>query len=63
VVPVLLADMDDPESTLHAKRELTPAGQKGSELSGGQQVRKRTSFAMPFYTKNDHFAKTGSGQT
>jgi hypothetical protein len=20
-------------------------------------------FAMPFYTKNDHFTKTGSGQT
>ncbi len=32
-------DMDDPESTLHAMRELTSAGQKGSELSGGQQAR------------------------
>jgi ABC-type multidrug transport system ATPase subunit len=31
--------MDDPESTLHAKRELTSAGQNGSELSGGQQAR------------------------
>ena len=30
------------------------------------QVRKRISsisFAMPFYTQNDHFTKTGSGQT
>ena len=27
------------------------------------QVRKRASFAMPFYTKNDRFTKTGSGQT
>jgi hypothetical protein len=27
------------------------------------EVRKRISFAMPFYTKNDHFTKTGSGQT
>ena len=35
----LSLDMDDPESTLHAKRELTAAGQKGSELSGGQQAR------------------------
>ena len=35
----LSLDMDDPESTLHAKRELTPAGQKGNELSGGQQAR------------------------
>lgn len=35
----LSLDMDDPESTLHAKRELTSAGQKGSELSGGQQAR------------------------
>ena len=35
----LSLDMDDPESTLHAKREHTPAGQKGSELSGGQQAR------------------------
>ncbi len=35
----LCLDMDDPESTLHAKRELTSAGQKGSELSGGQQAR------------------------
>jgi hypothetical protein len=26
------------------------------------EVRKRISFA-PFYTKSDHFAKTGSGQT
>jgi hypothetical protein len=26
------------------------------------QVRKRTSFA-PFYTKNDHLTKTGSGHT
>ena len=32
-------DMDDPESTLHTKRELTSAGQNGSELSGGQQAR------------------------
>lgn len=35
----LSLDMDDKESTLHAKRELTSAGQKGSELSGGQQAR------------------------
>lgn len=35
----LTLDMDDPESTLHAKRELTSAGQNGSELSGGQQAR------------------------
>jgi ABC-type multidrug transport system fused ATPase/permease subunit len=35
----LSLDMDDPESTLHAKRELTSAGQNGSELSGGQQAR------------------------
>ena len=35
----LSLDMDDPESTLHAKRELTSAGQSGSELSGGQQAR------------------------
>ena len=35
----LSLDMDDPESTLHAKREETAAGQNGSELSGGQQAR------------------------
>ena len=35
----LSMDMDDPDSTLHAKRELTGAGQNGSELSGGQQAR------------------------
>jgi hypothetical protein len=38
-----------------------------SDLSEGVrasafEVRKRISFA-PFYTKSDHFAKTGSGQT
>jgi hypothetical protein len=27
------------------------------------KVRKRISFAMPFYTQNDQFTKTGSGQT
>jgi ABC-type transport system involved in cytochrome bd biosynthesis fused ATPase/permease subunit len=35
----LALDMDDAESTLHAKREQTPCGAKGSELSGGQQAR------------------------
>jgi hypothetical protein len=25
--------------------------------------KKRTLFAMPFYTENDHFTKTRSGQT
>jgi len=25
--------------------------------------KKTRLFALPFYTKNDHFAKTGSGQT
>ena len=27
------------------------------------EVRQHMSFAMPFYTKNDNFTKTGSGQT
>jgi hypothetical protein len=31
-------------------------------LKDDQQVRKRKSFA-PFYTKTDHFTKTGSGRT
>jgi ABC-type multidrug transport system ATPase subunit len=35
----LSLDMDDSESTLHAKRELTRAGQGGSSLSGGQRAR------------------------
>ena len=43
----LSMDMDDPESTLHAKRELTGAGQNGSELSGGQQA--RVALARCFY--------------
>lgn len=43
----LRMDMDDPESTLHAKRELTGAGQNGSELSGGQQA--RVALARCFY--------------
>jgi hypothetical protein len=30
--------------------------------AGGGEVRKTLSFE-PFYTKNDQFAKTGSGQT
>jgi hypothetical protein len=41
-----------PDPRCHAKPE-------GSTI---WQVRKRRSFA-PFYTKTDHFTKTGSGQT
>jgi hypothetical protein len=29
---------------------------------GSEQVRETPLFS-PFYTKNDHFTKTGSGQT
>ena len=43
----LSMDMDDSESTLHAKREMTSAGQNGSELSGGQQA--RVALARCFY--------------
>jgi ABC-type multidrug transport system fused ATPase/permease subunit len=43
----LSMDMDDSESTLHAKREMTKAGQNGSELSGGQQA--RVALARCFY--------------
>jgi len=39
VSSTLSMDMDDPESTLHEKREQTGCGQGGSELSGGQQAR------------------------
>ena len=39
VASTLASDFEDPESTLHAKRELTGCGQGGSELSGGQQAR------------------------
>ena len=39
VASTLSVDFDDPESTMHAKRELTPCGKGGSELSGGQQAR------------------------
>jgi predicted ATP-dependent serine protease len=27
------------------------------------EVRERISFAMPFWSQNDHLTKTGSGQT
>jgi hypothetical protein len=33
-----------------------------ARTKGSCTVRKRISFA-PFYTKNDHFTKTDSGQT
>ena len=55
------------------KETLLPAGQSGGGLLGpadickvlrGWGAKTRFSFAMPFYTENDHcFAETGSGQT
>lgn len=47
VASTLISDFDDPESTLHAKRELTGCGNGGSELSGGQQA--RVAMARCFY--------------
>jgi hypothetical protein len=35
----------------------------GAGLDFDEEVRKRISFAMPCDTANDHFTKTGSGQT
>ena len=42
-----------------------PTGHYKLELANPHQVRKdkRFSFAMRVYTPNDHFTKTGSGQT
>jgi hypothetical protein len=37
----------------------TTAAATMSSLCGGET----RLFAMPFYTKNDHFTKTGSGET
>jgi hypothetical protein len=34
-----------------------------SKIGDLVQVRKRRLFAMPFYTQNGYFTKTGSGQT
>jgi hypothetical protein len=50
VEKVILEDRATSEATLR------------EELTEMKQVRKRRFFA-PFCTKNDHFAKTGSGQT
>ena len=50
----------------HASGDTLPPDEPGpfNESFVLYQVRKRISFAMPFYTQNDHhFTKTGSGQT
>eukprot|EP01046_Picozoa_sp_COSAG06_P022633 COSAG06_NODE_1763_length_8449_cov_184.922275_12_plen_146_part_00 len=43
-------------------RTKSPGWARSATASGRNQARKRISFA-PFYTKNDHFTETGSGQT
>jgi len=47
VASQLATDMDDPKNTLHALRENSDVGRKGSHLSGGQ--RARTALARTIY--------------
>jgi hypothetical protein len=52
-----LAGIDPTDGSPKPPKAIDPA-------LGPSQVRKNASiFAMPFDTKNDHFTKTGSGQT
>ena len=44
--------------------EAVYVGFDGANVFVDMRYYKKTRlFAMPFYTRNDHFTKTGSGQT
>jgi hypothetical protein len=48
---------------LQAAHGLPPATVTKIEKFVSLTAGKKTRLSAPFYTKNDHFAKTGSGQT
>jgi hypothetical protein len=52
----------EPEGAAETEFHFTSGGYQGS-IGTPEAVRKRTSFFAPFMYKNDHFTKTGSGQT
>jgi hypothetical protein len=43
-------------------RSIAAAGSTSRRVAPDQGTTETPLFAMPFYTKNDHFTKTGSGQ-
>jgi hypothetical protein len=51
----------DPDEDLHRRAEHIPP-RVSRRVCGCHRGAKNASFA-PFYTKNNHFTKTGSGQT